>query len=323
MQVTSIEMMVDLPAGTVLDMTTSSGIEKWERAAQGGWVCIYRNSAAVPANARVAPIGERYFAGLMSGGQLRVARPPVPEFSVGQLLTAGRYTYLVHGIDDGRGQVACFDGARWIGPDSLDPGFLTRQDVREGTWENQDNNTWTQQVMAWATRDQTALRATRDRAVARYQQAERDTAAALEQARVANRERDALRTTQSRLPQNVIDRLHAYASEVEDETFEELLADIGIERTTEVTVTVRLTGSNFVTMSNREAAGSLGIAVGDVIEVDDSCRVKWRRTFDVTRSVQVGSCACDDVDIDDSDVQDQVPSDADESEIESSSCTND
>jgi hypothetical protein len=332
----SIEQMVDLPAGTVLDLIVSSGNEKWERAAQGGWVCIHRGGTNIALANRVSPIGEVYFAGLM-GGELRTAAPPVPAFEVGQALAVGDYTYVVHTVDrNGQAQVGCFRGDAWVGPDSLNPGFLARADVRLTPVENRWHPVWIHRVLASHHRQYSDLLEQRDRAMTQRRDIERAREAAQRETRVAQREVTGLRAEvntlneqlssvreqAASLPREAIEHLHAYARAVDDSEFDSLLTRLSIPRQEQVTVTVRLSGTMPVRLSTTEAATNLGLPESEITDIDNGSTVTWTRTFEVTRSVEPGECACEDVDVDDADVQSHVPGGSDDIEIESVQCPN-
>lgn len=127
------------------------------------------------------------------------------------------------------------------------------------------------------------------------------------------------------IPEDFKRQLRAYADEVEEDGLDDILNrfGFGIVRMENVSVNVVVTGYNLVSVSETQAAESIGIDRQYITDIEDSCTVRWRRRFTITREVTKGSCACDDVATDDADVDEFVPGDAEDVEFESTDCDND
>lgn len=314
----TVAAMAALPVGTTLDSTYDGNVEKWERT-DNGWACIHRGGVVIPDSMRV-PIAERWFEGLLSGGHIRVSRPPVPAFEIGQVLMRGSHTYVVHSITEGSANVGCFSGTSFVGPDTLPPGFLVRDGVHAVPMEDQPTGTWLPLVLATMHGDRARLIAQRDAAIQERSAALTERNTERMQRGVLQNEVDNLREQASSLPAETIRALHTYGEDADDSDFDNLLDRLGIARRQQLPVTVTITGRNYATASVEMMAGLVGgLVPGQITDVESSC-VTWRKVFDVERSGLPGQCMCDDVGDEDSDVQAQVPDDADEWEIESCTC---
>lgn len=251
----------------------------------------------------------------------------LPSFAVDMVLVAGRYTYIVYEVlGDGRAKVGAFRDAGWVGWDEVNPAFLTREDVTLGSVDSlneRGQNTWILTMLRAAGRERQQLIEQRDQHNARLSQAIEERNAAVRDRNAAQQETLTLRTSQATVPQGLVNALHAYAAEVDDEQFDDILRNNSIGRMTDVTVTVTLTGYSYATISEEQAAQQLGIARLYITDIDDASTVRWRKQFTVTRQTSDGSCVCEDVNDSDDDVTAQAPGEYETFEIDETYCEND
>jgi len=263
------------------------------------------------------------FVGGVDGGHL-AWHTVLPSFSPGLVLAVGRYTYIVYEVlGDGRARVGAFRDAGWVGFDEVNPAFLTRNDVSESTLDERAQGAWVTGLLTSAGRERQQLIEQRDQHNARLQQAIEERNAAVRDRNAAQQETLTLRTSQATVPQGLVNALHGYAGEVDDEQFDDILRNNGIGRQTDVTVTVTIIGHSYAMISEEQAAQQLGIARLYITDIDDASTVRWRKRFTVTRQTSDGSCVCEDVNDSDDDVTAQAPGEYETFEIDETYCEND
>ena len=263
------------------------------------------------------------FVGGVDGGHV-AWHTVLPSFSPGQVLAVGRYTYIVYEVlGDGRARVGAFRDAGWVGFDEVNPAFLTRNDVTASTLDERAQGAWVTGLLTSAGRERQQLIEQRDQHNARLQQAIEERNAAVRDRNAAQQETLTLRTNQATVPQSLVNALHGFAGEIEDEQFEDILRDNGIGRMTDVRVTVTMTGYSYATVTEEQAAHVLGLERSQITDIEDSSTVRWRKQFTVTRQTSDGSCVCEDVSDSDDDVTEHVPNDQESYDIDEVSCEND
>lgn len=294
----SVEGLDALDVGTKIH--TGNAAEVWERR-DGGW----ERAGAV--------LSSRYFAGAVSAGLVAVLPPP-PVLRNGMVIDRAGVLYIVTGDEEPDEnypwQVERFRPGSYTGPDRIREDFLTGNRVTTEVDTSDESMTPIRNLVAAAQQITEIRRQLTASDALRVQQRER----------IRDLENQ---PTPERLPAGLVDALQAYAGEVDDPTFEDLLDRFGWSRKQTVDVTVVITGTNYVTPSHSQAAVLLNINEREIRDVEETARVRWRREFTIAREVSLGGCGCEDVSDEDSDVLVHVPDDSDEWEIDSTSCVND
>lgn len=298
-QVNNLDEMATAPTGQAIMVQSSTlGNRTWVRQESGDWSW----------EGHTVPTGS--FVGAVSIGHVSW-HVPRPQFAPGQTFGVGQYTYVVHRVeDDGRALAGAWRADAWAGWDTLYPQFMDREDVVPFTVGERIQGP---QVMAVLD----ALRAVAETQATRYQEM-------AERARAAETEAHTLRNQPvPPIPANLVEQLRTYAEGVGDSDLDSILNEWGIGRQETVAVTIEVKGYTDVTMSQEQAAAAIDFPGRYITDVEESCRVYWSREFTVVRRVDHGSCACEDVDLDDNDVNENLPDNYEEADIDSTECEND